>query len=75
MTTMPRRRWLLFAVAVAVVVVGIGLAVFWEAPQGDVPRLVILRRDHTNGQNVVVYHVSKHQQSPAVPRHPAPAVI
>jgi hypothetical protein len=61
----PKSRWLLGTVAVGVVAVGIGFVFFREAPKDDLPRLVVLSKETTNGQRVVVFRfdVPKHKKS------------
>lgn len=55
MTVLRKRRWLLAAVAVGVVAVGIGVAFFCAQPKDDLPRCVFLSEWNTNGQRVAVF--------------------
>jgi len=54
MTTTRKRRWTLAIVAMMVVLGVVGFFVLREARK-NVPRLVVLRQEQANGQNMVVF--------------------
>ena len=61
----PRRRRVLAIGAIVVLAGLVDFVVFREDPKDDVPRLAILRQEHTNGQRVVVFRLDalKHRRA------------
>jgi hypothetical protein len=61
----PKRSWLQVLVAIVLAAAGVGVAIVREDPLDDSPRLVIVRQEQQQGQEVVVFrfHAPKHRKA------------